>query len=183
MFKLEKFIEKIIKAHQDTNHFYDKYLPYEFHLRMALTFGKKFIHLIPFEHQSIVLAAVVAHDSIEDARLTYNDVKNIASECGASDNEAYMIAEMVMSVTNNVRGRNRQERMPDYIYKEIKTVFYALYVKLCDRHANVQYGLITDSSMPAKYKKENPHFKGKLYTEGLYEGMWKELDGLFERVS
>ena len=182
MFNLEKFIGKIIKAHQSTNHFYDKYLPYEFHLRMAITFGKKFIHLIPEEFQKVVLAAVIAHDSVEDARLTYNDVYKMAKDCGATDKEAFMIAEMVRAVTNNVRGRDRDERMPDYIYDEIRAIFFSVFVKLCDRHANVQYGLITGSSMPKKYKKENTHFQGKLYTKGLYEEMWDELNVLFERA-
>jgi hypothetical protein len=182
MFNLDKFIGKIIEAHQDTNHSYDKYLPYEFHLRMALTFGKKYIHLIPKGFQDIVLAAVIAHDSVEDARLTYNNVKKLAIECGATEEQATMIAEMVRAVTNNVRGRDRDERMPDYIYDEIRTIFYSTFVKLCDRHANVQYGLITGGSMPAKYKKENAHFKEKLHTPGLYEEVWEALETLFERA-
>jgi hypothetical protein len=37
--------------------------------------------------------------------------------------------------------------------------------------------------MPGKYKKENPHFKQKLYVADLYEDMWKELDDIFENVS
>ena len=182
MFDHKKFFRLIIKAHQDTNHFYDDYIPYEFHLRMALTIAGRFIHLIPKKFKLIVLAAVVAHDAIEDARLTYKDIIKIAMECGADLELATMIAEMVRSVTNNVRGRDRDERMPDYIYEEIKTVHFSLFVKLCDRLANVQYGLITGGSMPRKYKKENPHFKEKLHTPGLYEEMWNELENLFEKV-
>jgi len=181
-FNHEKFFDLIIKAHKNTNHFYDGYIPYEFHLMMALTIAKRFIHLIPEEFRFIVLAAVIAHDSIEDARLTYNDVKKLALECGATEKEAVMIAEMARAVTNDGRGRDRDERMPDYIYEEIKTIFFSLFVKLCDRLANVQYGLITGGSMPKKYKKENPHFKEKLYTENLYEEMWNELESLFEKA-
>lgn len=181
-FDYERFFDLIIKAHQDTNHFYDDYIPYEFHLRMALTIGKRYIHMIPVEHRPLVLAAIMAHDSIEDARLTYNDVKKLALECRATDEEATMIAEMARAVTNNGRGRDRDERMPDYIYEEIKTIFYSTFVKLCDRLANIQYGLITGGSMPSKYKKENPHFKEKLYTPGLYDDMWDELKDLFYKL-
>ncbi len=183
MFNQEKFFDLIIEAHKKTNHFYDGYIPYEFHLMMALTIGKRFIHLIPNEFQPFVLAAVVAHDSIEDARLTYNDVYKMAKLCGATDEQSTMISEMVRAVTNDSRGRNRDERMPDYIYEEIKTIFYSLFVKLCDRLANVNYGLITGGSMPDKYKKENSHFKGKLYTPGLYEEMWNELELVFEKIN
>jgi (p)ppGpp synthase/HD superfamily hydrolase len=187
MFNLEKFFNLIIKAHQDTNHKYDDYIPYEFHLQMALTIAKRFIHLIPEADENIqirplVLAAVIAHDGIEDARLTYNDVKKFALDCGATVFGATMIAEMVRAVTNNGRGRDRDERMPDYIYEEIKTIFFSLFVKLCDRLANVQYGLMTGGSMPSKYKAENPHFKEKLYTSELYEEMWNELDSLFSNI-
>ena len=183
MFNQEKFFDLVIKAHQDTNHKYDGYIPYEFHLQMALTIAKRFINLIPEEHRPVVLAAVICHDGIEDVRLTYNDVRGMALDCKATPEEAMMIAEMVRAVTNDGRGRNRDERMPDYIYKEIKTTFYALFVKLCDRLSNVQYGQITGGSMPKKYKKENPHFKEKLYTSGVCEEMWNELDSVFENVS
>jgi hypothetical protein len=182
VFQHEKFFGLIIEAHQKTNHYYDDYLPYEFHLQMALTIAKRFIHLIPEDFRAVVLAAVIAHDSIEDARLTYNDVKKMALKCGATEEQATMVAEMARAVTNDGRGRNRDERMPDYIYEEIKTIFYSLFVKLCDRLANVNYGLITGGSMPKKYKREQPHFKGKLHTPGLFEEMWNELDGLFDKL-
>lgn len=182
-FDYEKFFDLIIKAHQDTNHKYDGYIPYEFHLQMALTIAKRFIHLIPISYRAIVLAAVIAHDAIEDVRLTYSDIKKIAISCGATEKEATMIAEMVRAVTNDGRGRNRDERMPDYIYEEIKTIYYSVFVKLCDRLANVNYGIVTGGSMPKKYKKENPHFKSKLYTIGLYEDMWNELDNIFNNIS
>jgi hypothetical protein len=183
VFQHEKFFNLIIEAHQSTNHKYDGYIPYEFHLQMALTIGKRYIHLIPVEYRAIVLAAVIAHDGMEDARLTYNDIKKIALNCNATEEEATMIAEMVRAVTNDGRGRDRDERMPDYIYKEILETFFAVFVKLCDRLANVNYGLVTGGSMPKKYKRENPHFKSKLYTPDLYEEMWDELNNLFEKLS
>lgn len=183
VFQHEKFFNLIIEAHRNTNHKYDGYIPYEFHLHMGLTIAKRFIHLIPIEHRAVVLAAVIAHDSIEDARLSYSDVKRMAISCSATEEEATMIAEMVRAVTNNGRGRDRDERMPDYIYEEILNIFFSVFVKLCDRLANVNYGLVTGGSMPSKYKKENPHFKLKLYTPGLYEDMWNELENLFEKIS
>lgn len=182
MFKQEKFFDLIIKAHKNTNHFYDGYIPYEFHLMMALTFAKKYIHLIPEEYRPFTLASVVAHDAMEDARLTYNDVKNMAMKCGASEEQAIIVSEMVRAVTNDGRGRNRDERMPDYIYAEIKNTYFSLFVKLCDRLANVSYGVMTGSKMPVKYKKENNHFKSKLYTKDLYEDMWLELDDVFDKI-
>lgn len=181
-FILKDFISKIVEAHNSTNHYYDDYLPYEFHLRMAITFGKKHIHLIEESRHPIVFGAIIAHDAVEDARLSYNDIKKIAISCGATDSEATDIAEMARAVTNYGRGRNRDERMPDYIYEEIRTILESLFVKLCDRLANVTYGVMTGSTKPTMYKKEHGLFKSKLYDEGRYEEMWLDIDDIFSKI-
>jgi len=36
-----------IDQHKNTNHMYDTYLPYEFHLRMVSNVHSKFEHLLP----------------------------------------------------------------------------------------------------------------------------------------
>lgn len=156
-----EFVEKFaIQSHADTNHYYDKYLPYEFHLRMVVKAASDFIKLIPREKRDLVLAACFLHDTIEDARKSYNDI---------------------LGVTNKEvgRGRDRNERMPDFIYDDIRNTEYATFVKLADRIANVQYSKMTGSSMFKKYSKEQEHFKSKLFVEGQFEDMWEYLDNLF----
>lgn len=160
-----------LKSHSDTNHYYDEYLPYEFHLRMVVKAAQDFIHLMPVELREIVLAASWLHDSIEDVRKTYNDVLKATSK---------EVAEIVRGVTNYSRGRDRNERMPDWLYKEMKEIPGAVFVKLADRMANVQYSKMTGSSMFAKYKKEHSHFKEMLYIPGELEPMWEYLENLFE---
>jgi (p)ppGpp synthase/HD superfamily hydrolase len=159
-----------IKAHEDTNHFYDEYLPYSFHLRMVVKAAWDFIHLVPVEKVHIVIAACFLHDTIEDARQNWNSVRSVTNE---------EVAEIVRAVTNYGRGRNRDERMPDFIYEDIRNVPFATFVKLCDRIANVQYSNMTGSSMFEKYKKENSHFKSKLHVDGQLEEMWEYLDEVF----
>jgi (p)ppGpp synthase/HD superfamily hydrolase len=170
-----EFIEKVekfaIKAHHDTNHYYDDYLPYEFHLRMVVKAAKDFLFLIPKEFHHIVISACWCHDTIEDARQSYNDIMAISSQ---------EVAEIVRAVTNYGRGRDRTERMPDFVYKDIRDTEFATFVKLCDRIANVQYSKLTGSSMFGKYKKENEHFKAQLYKEGQFEEVWEYLEELFE---
>ena len=39
-------IKWIISKHVDTNHMYDTYLPYEFHLRMVVNVFKQFKHAL-----------------------------------------------------------------------------------------------------------------------------------------
>lgn len=168
--ELKKIETFAIKAHHDTNHFYDEYLPYEFHLRMVVKAARDFIYLIPVEHVFDVIAASWLHDTVEDARQNYNSIKKITNT---------LVAEIVRAVTNYGRGRNRDERMPDFVYEDICNTKFATFVKLCDRIANVQYSKMTGSGMFEKYKKEHDHFKEKLYIQGEYEPMWEYLDELF----
>lgn len=54
------------------------------------------------------------HDSIEDARLTYNDVKAIANKYMTSEQSHYA-TEIVYALTNE-KGRNRAERANEKYY-------------------------------------------------------------------
>lgn len=161
-----------INKHRDTNHYYDQYLPYEFHLRMVDTVAEQFEHLLDdtldyalgkkreemdrgdeFESlRHICRIAVWGHDLIEDTRTSYNDVK---SALGIG------VANIVYAVTN-LRGKTRDERAGDEYYKLIRETKGATFVKLCDRIANVQYSKMTKSRMFEMYKKENDHFMEQL---------------------
>lgn len=165
--------ENAIAAHINANHFYDGYIPYSYHLKMVVKAANDFIHLVENEMREIVIAGCWFHDTIEDVRLTYNDVLKMTN---------IHVAEIVRAVTNYGRGRDRNERMPDYIYQEIRETPGATFVKLCDRIANVRYSKMTGSSMFNKYKKEHTHFKEMLYVDGQYDEMWNYIDELFEKI-
>lgn len=172
------------EQHAKTNHFYDDNLPYSYHLTLAYKAAVKFKHLLK-HGQEWVLEAIWGHDLIEDARVTFNDIVKAAANCGitarvwAEDGipDTVLVAEAIRAVTNYGRGRNRGERMPDYIYQEIRETPGATFMKICDRIANVRHGLISESSMYKKYQKEQADFKSKLYTEE-YKEMWDYLDKL-----
>ncbi len=165
-----KYIEYAIKCHAETNHMYDKYLPYEFHLRMVRRTAEMFIvNIIPIKHED-VFAACWCHDLIEDTRQSYSDVEK---------NTSKDVAEIVRCVTNYGRGRNRKERMPNEVYNDIRNNNLALFVKLCDRISNVQYSKMTGSPMFEMYKKEHEYFKSKLYKCDFFISMWDYLDSLF----
>ena len=154
-------------AHKSVNQLYDNH-PYEFHLKMVASFGEKFIYLIPEKDRDDVIAGCLAHDLIEDANKTYNDLVKATNR---------VVAELAYACTNN-KGRNRAERANDAYYEGIRNTKYATFVKLCDRIANVQYSLENKSRMVDLYLKENDHFKKMLYVEGEYEDMWKFLDNI-----
>ncbi len=187
--------EWCIEQHRKTNHMYSEYLPYEFHLRMVSEVAKDFKHLLddtkdyytgekyrgPLQGQVTLrdacLIAVWAHDTIEDTRVSYNDVMNRLGQ---------EVADIVYAVTND-KGKNRKERAGDKYYEGIRNTPGAVFVKLCDRIANVQYGKMTKSRMFEVYHKENPEFIRQLGydandMEGVnlhpYTGMFIYLDNL-----
>lgn len=158
-----------IEQHVKTNHFYDTYLPYEFHLRMVANVFEKFQHLLksnveystgenivnPVLQKSITYVLRLAcwgHDLIEDTRTSYNDVKEVLGQ---------EVADVVYAVTNE-KGKTRKERANDKYYEGIRNTPGAVFVKLCDRIANVQYSKMTGSRMFEMYKKENDEFIVKL---------------------
>lgn len=155
---LEKVKEYAKKKHKNVNQKYDDF-DYEYHLNMVYEVAKKFIHLIEKEEQENVLSACWVHDIIEDARETYNDVKNETNET---------IAELAYALTNE-KGRTRKDRANDTYYKGIRETKNASFIKMCDRIANVQYSKSTGSRMFDVYRKENENFVSKIYVPGCEE--------------
>ena len=180
-----------IDQHKNTNHFYDTYLPYEFHLRMVNQVAMDYRHLLddtkdyfsgepyrgPRQDQVTLrdacLLATYAHDLIEDTRVSYNDVK---------DHLGQEVAEIVYALTNE-KGKNRKERGGVKYYEGIRNTPGAVFVKLCDRIANVQYSKMTKSRMFEMYKKEHQDFElmiGRYTANQDLEPMFEYLSNLFE---
>ena len=142
-----KQIEWCIEQHRKTNHFYDTYLPYEFHLRMVVKTCKEYI-TIPNRAWSDLELACWGHDLIEDTRVSFNDCKSVLGE---------YVANIIYAVSNE-KGKNRSERANDKYYEGIRETEGASFVKICDRIANIQYSKMTSSKMYEMYSKENNHF-------------------------
>lgn len=174
MYGFRKAKQYAIAIHTSTNHFYDGYLPYEFHLRMVHGNFEKYKHLVPKTWHDVIFASCYLHDTIEDARIKYSDIK---AEFGAD------VANIVYAVTND-KGRNRAERESDNYFAGIKNTFYATFVKLCDRIANIEYSKMTawrDSGKLEMYRKEHARFKEKLYDE-KYKPMFDYIEYLLDEV-
>lgn len=176
-----------VEQHKNTNHFYDTYLPYLFHLQMVVQVFEDFKHLLPKDlitteeeeypnswvfvdiTKHTIRMSCWAHDTIEDTRTSYNDVK---SRLGV------YVADIVYAVSNE-KGKTRKERANDKYYEGIRNTKGAVFVKLCDRIANVQYSKMTKSSMFAKYKEENPNFISKLgFKVDMGNGIPIDWDGV-----
>ena len=95
---LPQAIAYAAKAHEATCQRYDD-APYTLHLALVAHYAERYIQLIPSQDREKVLCAVWLHDTLEDCRLTYNDLKKVFG---------VEITEIVYAVTN-LRGRTRED--------------------------------------------------------------------------
>ena len=156
--------------HASVNHAYDRIRPYGFHLDMVVNWVRKYIEEVCVNEQDIlpIYFAAFYHDSIEDARLSYNDVMRIAKEL-MNEEQAYLATEIVYALTNE-KGRNRAERANEKYFAGIREIPYAPFVKLADRLANTSYafskGTADSLRMSKVYREELPGFLEALKVEG-----------------
>lgn len=171
--------------HAGVNQTYDRIRPYGFHLDMVVNWVRKYIGDVCTDERDIlpIFFAAFYHDSIEDARLSYNDVMKTALQL-MDEGQAWLATEIVYALTNE-KGRNRAERANDKYYAGIREVPYAPFVKLADRLANTSYafskGTAVSLRMSKVYREELPSFLDALKVEGsdvrfhLPEAMVEEL--------
>jgi hypothetical protein len=159
---IEEVRECAHMLHESVNQQYDKKHPYGFHLDMVADSVFKYGHLIcQSEHDVVPLFfGAFYHDSIEDARMSYNDVTK-AARLFMDEEHAYMAAEMVYALTND-KGRTRAERAGERYYQGIRETPYAPFLKLADRLANTTYSFThcnkENVHMKEIYREEMPHF-------------------------
>lgn len=162
------------KAHRKVNQKYDNQDYFDTHVLLVLKYCLSFLHILPHGKWHIAIAIALLHDCIEDCRLTFNDIKN---------NFGVEVAEGVYALSNE-KGRTRAERANAKYYRGIRNTNLAIYVKLCDRMANVFYSKNAGSSMFKTYQKEDEHFvsalKGTLTLFGKLSYKVKFLFGYTE---
>lgn len=186
---IEEFRYAAHIAHDDTHHLYDGH-PYSHHLSMVADAVMRFGHDV-IENEADVLPVMFAaffHDSIEDARMTYNDVTHEAEKY-MSKEQAFTAAEIVYAVTND-KGRTRAERAGEKYYAGIRETPFAPFIKLCDRHANMVYSFAganeSNNHMHRVYQSEWPHFLGAITVDSedkrfaLSPAIISEIEALFE---
>ena len=148
--------------HARVNQHYGNHLPYSYHLNQVVSWVKQFVTEIVTQPDDIlpVIFAAYFHDSIEDARLTYNDVQKIAIEY-MNENQAFTATEIVYALTNE-KGRTRAERAGESYYSGIRKTPYAPFIKLCDRLANMEFSFQQENEtgrhMCEVYRNEWNHF-------------------------
>ena len=167
---LEQIRSMAHQIHESVNQFYDGDKPYGYHLDMVAKEVYAYGHLV-LEGEDELLPLFMGawfHDSIEDARVSYNDVKKIALKFGLTQEQAFMASEIVYALTNE-KGRNRKERAGKRYYEGIRNTPYAPFVKMCDRMANIRYSCgcynMRNLRMAKVYEDEMPYFTQAILVE------------------
>ena len=156
--------EAAAQCHAAVNQTYDGYLPYAFHLRLTASYALRFLPLLQLDEAQgeTVLAAAYFHDTLEDARLSYNDLtallNRLKDEYGLRL-DVRAAAEAVYALTND-KGRTRAERAGEAYCKGIRETPFAPFLKMCDRLANLRYSTLWTprQRMAQVYAEEMPHF-------------------------
>ena len=168
--QLEQIRQAAHELHQSVNEVYGDDLPYGFHLDMVAEGVISYGHLVCAREEDVIplFFGCYYHDSIEDARLSYNDVLRAARKW-MTEEQALMATEIVYALTND-KGRTREERAGEKYYQGIRVTPYAPFVKLCDRLANVTYSCSVDngrngSRMREVYKGEMGKFLPALISD------------------
>lgn len=159
--------------HTSVNQFYDGTLPYSYHLDAVADVVRDYGHRVCIHADDVLplLFGAYYHDSIEDARLTYNDVVKAARTMAhLTEAQARTAAEIVYALTND-KGRTRAERAGENYYRGIRETPYAPFVKMADRMANVRYSTRESNDvnrrMARVYRDEFPHFLESLTVRPL----------------
>ena len=106
-----------------------------------------------FKLSDNIKVACWLHDTLEDTKTTYDE---LVTHFGLE------VAEMVYCVTDEL-GRNRKEQKTK-TYPKIKANPDAIYVKLCDRIANIEASIENNPHKLDKYLTEHKDFVDALYT-------------------
>lgn len=168
---IEAIRERAASIHSDVNQKYDKVHPYSFHLCAVADCVMEHMEAGMPENDVVpVIFGAYFHDSIEDARLSYNDVRRIALEY-MDERQALVAAEIVYALTND-KGRTRAERAGEKYYSGIRTTPYAPFVKMADRYANLSYSVRNGQRMADVYRDEMPHFLESVVVLGTDAGSW-----------
>lgn len=154
---IEEIKQSAHALHASVNQTYDHIHPYAYHLDMVADGVYKYGYAVCARPEDVLplLFGAYYHDSIEDARQTYNDVRNTARRFMDAD-QALLAAEIVYALTND-KGRTRAERAGGNYYRGIRQTPYAPFTKMADRLANITYSFTHSNDINGNGNAANDH--------------------------
>lgn len=195
---IKNFEAAAFELHDRVNQKYGEILPYGFHLKMTASYVSRYGYLVAGNETDVLIlyASAYLHDTIEDARMTFNDLVKFITEFRVSDcvlpeeilqEIRWDVPEIVYALTNE-KGRNRKERANAAYYKGIRETKFASFVKMCDRLANISYTTMFffANRMLEVYRKEHEEFIASISTGAVTpvpDAMKQEAEELLYKES
>ena len=175
--KFKKLREIARKQYNDSNCTYgDDKAEYIYHIDMVVDMIKKYRYIFvdPIDRETSIIAALF-HDSIEDAKQSFNNIADVTGKPAA---------DVTLAVTD-VPAENRLMKHLLTMGKTVKD-YRAIILKMCDMGSNGSYSKRTGSKMHKKHVAEYAYRKPifqmalKWYEDKLDQvilaELWKELD-------
>lgn len=163
-----RFAEIFAKeAHKNAKSLYDG-KSYSTHLEKVLFFIHKYrdFNQEAWFHTAEVLGWL--HDIIEETHVTQTNISELFGP---------QIASTVHALTPD-KHLSRRELLNSDFYSNLHNFPHAVFVKICDRLANVEYCTYFPNPKKMKmYRTEQARFRKQLYKEE-HHGMWEELEFL-----
>jgi (p)ppGpp synthase/HD superfamily hydrolase len=138
--------------------------PYYVHLDHVYSTAVRFY---PGALPDRIKIAAYLHDVIEDTDATFEEVSTLFGED---------VAGIVDAVTDKP-GQNRAERHRA-TYPLIRENPDAVFVKVCDRIANMESSVVSNPRLFSMYVREYPYFRSTLYRASEFDAAWEHLDGI-----
>lgn len=166
-----------IEAHK--NQPYDD-KPYYHHI----LYVEKVLKAFGFYEEDLLVSGML-HDAVEDCDITLEEVTEKFGE---------VVSKIVWRVTDlsneelirlNLKPNRKNRKL--HTYPKTRECKRAIIVKLADRIANVEYGILSKNIKKGlMYKNEQPEFKRALYFEHhgfRIQNMWAHLDGIINLIT
>jgi len=136
--------------------------PYSYHLQKVVNIARFYSSLIPKEDLEDVICAAYLHDILEDTLCTQDEILRALNP---------RILLLVKLLTKN--GSD-----PESYFNQVAQDDLAIFIKLCDRYANVLACVYDgEDKKLAKYKKQNPYLIRILLNKNYIELM-EGIEGL-----
>lgn len=138
--------------------------PYFDHLKMVANTAILYSELIPREALEDVICAAYLHDILEDTLCTQDEILR------ALNPRILLIVKLLTKNSSN----------PEEYFNQVAQDDLAIFVKVCDRFANIACCIRDDNDDKlAKYKEQNPIFYRILLREN-YRYLFDQIKEFFE---
>jgi (p)ppGpp synthase/HD superfamily hydrolase len=139
--------------------------PYSDHLQMVVNLVRIYSVLVPKEDLEDVICAAYLHDILEDTLCTQDEILRALNP---------RILLLVKLLTKN--GSD-----PESYFKQVAQDNLAIFIKVCDRFANIACCIRDDNDDKlAKYKEQNPTFYRILLREN-YRYLFDQIKDFFDQ--